>query len=258
MNAVVRPARRSAGVEARRRRSVGRSRADVDAPLTTTALLQLIRLASPSLPVGGFSYSEGIESAVDAGLVRDEASARAWLLDQLDLGIGRSELPVAARALAAWRRHDRDTVAACNAWFSATRETSELRRQAEQMGRSLTLWLRQRDAADARVAGLAALAPAPTWPIAFALAAADSGATPRAVLATLAAGWAENTTQAALKAVPLGQAAAQRVLSALAAAIPAAVDRALRMPASEMQAFAPMLAILSARHEEQYSRLFRS
>jgi len=222
------------------------------------ALLQLIRLASPSLPVGGFSYSEGVESAVDALLVRDEVTAGAWLLDQLDLGIGRSELPVAARALAAWRRGDRDAVVAWNAWFATTRESSELRRQAEQMGRSLAIWLRQRDAGDARIAVLDALAPAPTWPVAFALAAADSGATPRAVLTSFAAGWAENATQAALKAVPLGQAAAQRILAALAAAIPDAVDRALRMPASQLQAFAPMLAILSAQHEEQYSRLFRS
>jgi urease accessory protein len=243
---------------AQRQRGIVRRRRDADPSLGTSALLQLIRLASPSLPVGGFSYSEGIEAAVEASLVRDEASARSWLLDQLELGIGRSELPLTARALAAWRRDDCEAVAAWNDWFATTRETSELRRQAEQMGRSLAIWLRQRDAGDARVAALEALAPAPTWPIAFALAAADSGAAPRAVLATLAAGWAENATQAALKAVPLGQAAAQRILAALGAAIPAAVDRALRMPAGEMQAFAPMLAILSARHEEQYSRLFRS
>jgi urease accessory protein len=243
---------------AQRQRGIVGRRRDADPPLGISALLQLIRLASPSLPVGGFSYSEGIEAAVEASLVRDEASARSWLLDQLELGIGRSELPVTARALAAWRRDDREAVAAWNDWFATTRETSELRRQGEQMGRSLAIWLRQRDAGDARVAALEALAPAPTWPIAFALAAADSGAAPRAVLATLAAGWAENATQAALKAVPLGQAAAQRILAALSAAIPAAVDRALRMSAGQMQAFAPMLAILSARHEEQYSRLFRS
>jgi urease accessory protein len=229
-----------------------------DAPLATTALLQLIRLASPSLPVGGFSYSEGIESAVDAGRVGDEASAGVWLVDQLELGIGRSDLPVAARALAAWQRGDRDAVAAWNAWLATTRETHELRRQTEQMGRSLAQWLRQRGASDDRAAFLDALAPAPLWPVAFALAAADSGASARAVLASLAAGWAENATQAALKAVPLGQAAAQRILAALSAAIPDAVDRALAMATSEMQAFAPMLAILSSQHEEQYSRLFRS
>ena len=149
-------------------------------------------------------------------------------------------------------------MAAWNGWFAATRETHELRRQAEQMGRSLVLWLRQRDTADPRLAVLDALAPAPTWPVAFALAAADSAATPRDVLTSFAAGWAENATQAALKAVPLGQAAAQRILAALAAAIPPAIDRALHMPSGEMQAFAPMLAILSSRHEDQYSRLFRS
>ena len=240
------------------RRTPARRHADAEPPLTTAALLALIRLASPSLPVGGFSYSEGVESAIDSALVTDEATARTWLLDQLALGIGRSDLPVAARALAAWRRGDHETVVAWNTWFATTRESSELRRQAEQMGRSLALWLRQRDAGDARVAQLNALAPAPTWPVAFALAAADSGAAPRAVLASLAAGWAENATQAALKSVPLGQAAAQRILAALAAAMSAVVDRALRMPASAMQAFTPMLAILSAQHEEQYSRLFRS
>ena len=126
------------------------------------------------------------------------------------------------------------------------------------MGRSLAQWLRQRDANDVRVAFLEALAPAPMWPVAFALAAEDSGASARAILASFAAGWAENATQAALKAVPLGQAAAQRILAALSAAIPAAVDRVPAMPASELQAFAPMLAILSSQHEEQYSRLFRS
>lgn len=223
-----------------------------------SALLQLIRLASPSLPVGGFSYSEGIESAVESSLVIDEASARAWLLDQLELSLGRSDLPTVARALAAWRCDDRTAVARWNSWFARTRETSEMRRQTEQMGRSLVLWLRQRDNADGRVSALEALAPAPTWPVAFALAAADTGAAPRDVLASFAAGWAENMTQAALKAVPLGQAGAQRILTAIAGEIPGTVDRSLDLAAGQMQAFAPMLAILCAQHEDQYSRLFRS
>jgi len=161
-------------------------------------------------------------------------------------------------ASVAWRRGDAASVATWNTWFLVTRESSELRHQAEQMGRSLALWVRQRNAGDERVAALESLADGPSWPVSFALAAADTGATPRAVLASFAAGWAENMTQAALKAVPLGQAAAQRILAALAAAVPALVDRALAMTAGEMQAFAPMLAILSAQHEEQYSRLFRS
>jgi len=250
--------RRTPRERAARSGALAARRADATQPLSPGSLLQLMRLASPSLPVGGFSYSEGLESAVDASLVGDEASAQRWLADQLCLGLARADLPILARALAAWRRVDLAHVDALNRWFATTRETGELLRQAEQMGRSLALWLRHRGAADERLARLEALQPAPTWPIAFALAGADSGASARDVLVTFAGGWAENMAQAAIKAVPLGQAAAQRILAALAAEIPAAVDAALHLASADMQAFTPMLAILSARHEEQYSRLFRS
>jgi len=222
------------------------------------ALLQLMRLASPSLPVGGFSYSEGIESAVESGRVCDEATARRWLVDQLHLGLARSDLPIVAHALAAWRGGDDEGVESLNRWVATTRETAEMRQQTEQMGRSLAVWLQHRGAADARLARLEALRPAPTWPIAFALAAADSEATAPDVLAAFAAGWAENMVQATMKAVPLGQLAAQRLLLALSTEIGPVIEAALALPASDVQAFMPMLAILSAQHETQYSRLFRS
>ena len=227
-------------------------------PLTASALLQLMRLASPSLPVGGFSYSEGLEAAVEAGLVTSEAATLAWLRDQLELALTRSDLAVVAKAARAWRRGDLEHVNALNRWFATTRETAELRQQSEQMGRSLAQWLRHRDPPEPRLAALEALLPAPTWPIAFALAGVATGAPIREVLIAFAAGWAENMVQAALKAVPLGQTAGQRVLAALTAAIPDHVDAAIALPFSEMQAFTPMLAILSSQHEAQYSRLFRS
>jgi len=255
---VVRRPRRTPRERAARSGALAARRADAKAPLSPASLLQLMRLASPSLPVGGFSYSEGFESAVDALLVGDEASAQRWLADQLRLGLARADLPIVARALAAWRRGDFGHADALNRWFATTRESGELLRQAEQMGRSLALWLRHRGDADERLQRLEALQAAPTWPVAFALAAADSGASARDVLVTFAGGWAENMAQAAMKAVPLGQAAAQRILAALALEIPRAVDAALRLASAEMQAFTPMLAILSAQHEEQYSRLFRS
>ena len=237
----------------------GRGQQAVDAmSLGPASLLQLLWLASPALPVGGFSYSEGLEAAIEAGTVHDEASAQAWLLDQLQLGLGRSELPLLAQAFAAWAGSDAARVAALNDWALATRETSELRRQSEQMGRSMHEWLRHRAPADARLAILAQLAPAPAWPIAFALAAAQSGAEPRDALLAYGFGWAENMVQAALKAMSLGQTGGQRILGALAAALPAAVDAALALPDDERQAFTPMLAILSSQHETQYSRLFRS
>ena len=230
------------------------------APVTSAhALLQLMWLASPALPVGGFSYSEVLEAAVESGRVRDEAQAAAWLLDQLQLSLARSDLAVVAKAFKAWGRGDPATITELNAWVTTTRETAELRRQTEQMGRSMVEWLKNRGGAvDPRVAQLKALAPAPTWPVAFALAAVQTGAALREALLSFAFGWAENMAQAALKAVPLGQSAGQRILAALTEAIPAAVDHAAALMDSERQAFTPMLAILSAQHERQYSRLFRS
>ena len=229
--------------------------------LTATSLLQLIWLASPALPVGGFSYSEGLEAAVEAGQVTNEEQAAAWLLDQLHLSLARSELALLSKAFGAWQRGDLGHIAELNAWVATTRESSELRQQTEQMGRSLVAWLKNRGNGgdgDEHVAALAALTPAPTWPVAFALAGAQSGAPLREVLLAFAFGWAENMVQAALKSVPLGQSAGQRILAALADAIPAAVEHATRLMDSERQAFTPMLAILSAQHETQYSRLFRS
>jgi urease accessory protein len=221
--------------------------------------LQLMWLASPALPVGGFSYSEGLEAAVEAGLVHDEASAAQWLADQLPLVLARSDAAALADACRAWTGHDEPAARALNHWISQTRETAELRLQTEQMGRSLLEWLKNSPHADdARLPQLAALPPAPTWPVAFALAATLAGAAPREALMAFAWGWAENMAQAAMKAVPLGQAAAQRMLTTLAAQIPAAIDTALSTPADARQAFAPGLAILSSRHETQYSRLFRS
>jgi urease accessory protein len=215
-------------------------------------------LASPALPVGGFSYSEGLEAAVEAGRITGEADAAAWLRDQLRLGLARSDLAVCAKAFKAWQRGDLAHITELNDWVTTTRETAELRQQTQQMGRSMVEWLRNRAVPDARVDSLKALAPAPTWPVAFGLAAAQTGAPLREALLSFGFGWAENMVQAALKAVPLGQGAGQRVLAALVDELPAAVDFASGLMDSERQAFTPMLAILSAQHETQYSRLFRS
>lgn len=230
------------------------------APTVAAGLLHTLWLASPALPVGGFSYSEGLEAAVDAGLVHDEASAAAWLTDQLQLSLGRSDLAVMAQAIPAWRADDLARIRALNAWVLGTRETQEFRLQTEQMGRSLQAWaqslgdlgggvLQRLQAAD--------LQP-PTYPVAMACAAVASGAVLADSLAGFAFGWAENMVQAAIKSVPLGQSAGQRMLARLMADIPAAVAHAMSLGDEDRQAFTPLLAIHSARHETQYSRLFRS
>lgn len=225
--------------------------------MSDTSLLQLMWLASPALPIGGFSYSECLESSVDAGFVATESEASEWLTDQLQLSLARSELAVLAQAIPAWRAADHERIAALNAWVLHTRESAELRAQTEQMGRSLLDWLRNHTTASAaQIQVLAELQP--TYPLAFALAASSTTAPLRDCLLAFAFGWAENMMQAAIKAVPLGQSAGQRILSRLAAEIPSAVDHALSLTDDTRQAFSPMLAILSAQHEVQYSRLFRS
>ena len=210
------------------------------AGLPAASLLRLIWLASPALPVGGFSYSEGLEAAIDAGLVKAEREVADWLVEQLHLSQARAE--------------------ALNAGVLHTRESSELRLQTEQMGRSLTEWLRNQyaDAPDALAQIEALAAMGPSYPVAFALACVLAGAPAPEALMAYAFGWSENMVQAAIKAVPLGQSAGQRILARLAGEIPTAVAHALAVDDDGRQSFSPMLAILSARHEVQYSRLFRS
>ena len=222
-----------------------------------TGLLQLIWLASPALPIGGFSYSEGLEAAIDQGLVHNEQSATDWVVDQLHLTQSRGDMAVLAQAIPAWQAMDTQRLQALNGWVMATRETAEMRLQAEQMGRSLLDWLRNlQQASDAQLQCCAQLPP--TYPLAMALALSLANAPLDQALQAVAFGWAENMTQAALKAVPLGQSAGQRMLARLAREIPQATQTALHLNDEDRQAFNPMLAILSARHETQYSRIFRS
>lgn len=223
----------------------------------TPDALQLMWLASPALPIGAFSYSEGLESAIDHGWVSDVESATQWLVDQLHLSQSRGDMALIAQAMPAWRSMEVERLQALNRWVLATRESAEMRLQTEQMGRSLLDWLRNLERLTPSQAACAQAMPC-TYPVVMALALAQTGAAPSAALHSYAFGWAENMTQAALKAVPLGQNAGQRMLAQLVHNIPEAVARALVTTDENRQNFSPMLAIASAQHETQYSRLFRS
>jgi urease accessory protein len=223
----------------------------------TTELIQLIWLASPALPVGGFSYSEALEAAIDHELVHDETSCVEWLADQLHLSQARGDMALMAQAIPAWQALNTECLCALSAWVHATRETHEMRLQTEQMGRSLLDWLRIQNKANAAALALCNEM-RPTYPMAMSLALSLAQAPLEQALQAYAFGWAENMTQAALKAVPLGQISGQKILARLANEIPEAVEHAIALSDDERQAFCPMLAVLSARHETQYSRLFRS
>ncbi len=222
------------------------------------ALTRLLQLASPALPVGAFSYSQGLEWAIEDGTVRDEASAQAWIGDLLEHNLGRFEAPLLARLIAAWQGNDLAMVRQLNELHLASRESAELRAETLQMGYSLLRLLRELGDFPADVIAALDAIGAPAFPAAWsAAAAAWSIAAEEAVTAYLWA-WAENQAMAALKAVPLGQSAGQRILLELGASLPAIAQRALTLDPEAWSNLAPGFAIASCRHETQYSRLFRS
>jgi urease accessory protein len=229
-----------------------------DIPAGAAALARLLRLASPTLPVGAYSYSQGLEWAIEAGTVSDPASAQRWIADALRYSLARFEAPVWWRMYHCWRRGDAPAAARWNDMFVASRETSELRAETLQMGGSLRRLL-----ADLDELGPGELDPllaieAPAYVSVAAFAAAAWGIPDRAALTGYCWSWMENQVLAAIKAVPLGQLAGQRMLSVLDPVMGLAVDEAVGCVDHALANFAPVLALASTLHETQYSRLFRS
>jgi urease accessory protein len=222
------------------------------------ALVRLLQLASPALPIGAYSYSQGLEWCVEAGSVRDAASAQGWIGDVLAQVQAAGEAPVLWRLCVTAERGDWETFDRWHAWFRASRESSELLAETLQMGGSLARLLGELDVldADTRVV-LTRIAPV-TLPAAYAVAARAMGVAAADALTAYLWSWLENQVLAAMKTIPLGQAGGQKMLLALGAAIPAVVERAQQTADDDIGSFAPGLAIASARHETQYSRLFRS
>lgn len=226
-----------------------------------SSLPALLQLASAALPVGAFSHSLGLEAALEAGVVRDDTSAEQWIADYLALAWAEGEAPLWRAQYAAWLALDEDALLSINDRLAAMRETAELRMENEQTGRSLTLWLQalpQLPAlTQAHRAVLGRLQP-PAYASVHACAAAMLGLSERDALQAMGWSLAENLTTAAVKLVPLGQIAGQAILRRLANRLPAWVDTALSSASAQACNFTPMLGILSAHHETQYTRLFRS
>lgn len=228
----------------------------------SSGVVALLQLASPALPIGGYSYSSGLEWGIDSGAVRTELAAREWIADALTLSLASFDGPLMRDAMRAARNLPEaaalESLASLNADARAARETAELRLESDQMGFSLGCWLAAvcPDAeGDAAIAER--LAPL-SLPVAWAVAATRLDLSERDALLGLFWAFAENQAMVLMKAVPMGQVAAQRLLRALTPDLVAAVDRALVLERDDWSSAAPGLAIASARHETQYSRLFRS
>lgn len=218
-------------------------------------LARLLQLASPALPVGAFSYSQGLEAAVESRLVHDRVSTVRWVGDVAAFSLSRWELPYLARLIGAWRSNDRSAAAVLNARFLASRESAELRAETVQMGYSLARLVSQlpldgHEALDA--------VDEPAFPTAYAFAVAAWKVPEREALAAYLWSWMENAVMAAVKCVPLGQTDAQRALLELGDRIETLVTQSLEIGEEAMAPSLPQLALLSARHETQYTRLFRS
>jgi urease accessory protein len=224
-------------------------------PVNGVALTRLLQLVSPALPIGAFAYSQGLEQAVASGWVTDEATAAEWLLGLLHNGMGTLDLPVLERLIDAWRTDNRQRVDAWSAWLAACRPTRETRAEERQLGAALAralvaIGVRQAEGWEA--------SSHVTHAAMFALAAARYAIPTSAALAGYAFAWAEATTSAAVRLVPLGQSAGQRLLAMAGDEIPEAVEKARDLADDELAATAPSQAIASALHEALYSRLFRS
>jgi len=226
---------------------------------TSLQLARLLQLASPALPVGAYTYSQGLEWAVESGVISDEATAGCWISDLLQHGIGRYEAPLVASLMTAWHAGATPEIERLNGEFLASRESAELRAETCQMGFSLARLVRDlRDPklafVEETLAGLGETA----FPTGWAGIAATWEIEPVAAVTAYLWSWAENQVMADLKAVPLGQASGQRLLAELGGRIPAIASAALKLQEGEWSNFTPAFAIACARHESQYSRLFRS
>ena len=228
-------------------------RRDTGAP-TSTSQLRLWQLISPALPVGAYAYSGGLEYAIDAGWVKTREAVQDWIGVQLREVQARLDVPVFLRLHAACIAGDVPGQRRWNALLRASRETAELRAEDAQLGAALLRLLVDLDIRPAAAPDT----PAPTFALAFALAAVHWGIAARAAAEGLLWAWCENQVAAAVKLVPLGQTDGQRLLLALSTDIGAAVTRGLTIGDEAIGASAPGVALASALHETQYTRLFRS
>jgi len=217
-------------------------------------LARLLQLSSPTLPVGAYTYSQGLEWAVESGVVRNEVTAQQWIGDLLRWNMARYEAPLLAQMMEAYRVQDAHYLQTLNQRYLASRESAELRAETLQMAYSLLRLLEDLQQQDVLAQGVAQ----PAFPTVWGGVAVAWDISVEDALSAYLWAWLENQVMAALKAVPLGQAAGQRILFALGQEISALVQQAVTLSSLDFCNFAPGFAIACSRHETQYTRLFRS
>lgn len=220
---------------------------------TETSLLRLLQLSSVSLPVGGYAFSQGMEYAIDQGWVKRKSDVADWISLQMHQSVARVDLPSLRLCMQAAEQGDTARLFELNDLLLACRETKELRLNDTAMGEALARLMRSLDIPtpferleDISFVTLFAIA-ATHWAISFDVAALG-----------FTWSWLENQIAAATKLVPLGQTQAQELLGELQPNISEAIAASRTIEEDRIGAGLPAIAIASARHETQYSRLFRS
>ncbi|MBI5461046.1 MAG: urease accessory protein UreF [Gammaproteobacteria bacterium] len=219
------------------------------------ALLRLLQLVSPALPVGAYAYSQGLEQAVHLEWVGNEAQAADWIEGVLENALARVDAPVLLRLHTAWSNADRAQVDYWNRFLYACRESAELQAEDSTLARALTRLLVDLGAAEAKSF---ATQERSTFATLFALAAVHWNIPAVQCVQGYLWAWTENQVAAAIKLIPLGQTAGQRILLRLGERIPCLAEAVFALEDDDIGQVMQGQAMASAWHETQYSRLFRS
>lgn len=219
------------------------------------ALIRLLQLVSPSLPTGSFSYSQGLEWAVDAGWVEDGPTLCSWIEDIMHQSLGRVDLPLLLFMHKACSQNNLKELEQLCDLLLACRESEELQQEEQNRGRAMAALLR----------GLEML-PAAKWSATiersqlagFALAASCWGIHAEMAGTGYLWAWLENQILTGMKIIPLGQTQGQQLLNKLASGIPPILEKGYRLPLDQVGASSPGLALASSFHETQYTRIYRS
>jgi urease accessory protein len=220
----------------------------------THALLKLLTFLSPAFPVGSFSYSHGLEWLIDSGSLRTADDLTTWLVDLLECGGGWTDAVLFAEAHWAALASDAARLRAAADLAEALAASQE--RHLETMAQGTAFLVA--DAAAWPSVAVVPLGDAAAYPIAVAAAAAGHGVPLTAALPAYLNALAANLVSVAVRLVPLGQTAGLKVIAALHPVIAATADRAVRSSLDDLGSAALLSDIASMRHEQQYSRVFRT
>ena len=220
-----------------------------------SSLLNLMRLTSSSLPIGGYSYSQGLEFAVLSGWVHDASTALDWIQGLLKHSLANLDLPIFVRLYASWKGGSIEKVSYWNDFLIASRDSFELQEEDREMGKALARLLVDLNLDDAKPF---LRAPYGCFLTLYSLAAMQWNISLDDAANGFLWMWAENKVLCAIKLIPLGQTDGQKILSAIIETIVQVIDHGLALADKDIGYTAPGQGIASALHETQYTRLFRS